>query len=64
MQDLARELNDVTRTIDTNISTIADGASAKAIYGTSKGISNQIISSEEATHQQTVDEYAKKKEQK
>ena len=64
MQDLAKDLNDITRTIDENISTISAGSSAKTIYGTSKGISNQIISSEEAVHQQTVDEYAKKKDQK
>ena len=64
MEALAKDLNDVTRSIDPNISTISPGSSAKTIYGTSKGISNQIVSSEGASHQETVDQYARKKDQK
>jgi hypothetical protein len=64
MQDIAKDLNDITAGIDKNISQIKDGADAKTIYGTAKGIGNQIISSDQATHQQTVDKYASNKEQK
>lgn len=63
MKDLAADLSKTTQQIDPRIAKIPDGADAKTINGMAKGISNQITASTEASHAQTVDQYAVKKKQ-
>lgn len=64
MQKLAKDLADATQTFDPSISKIPSDKDAKTINGMAKGIANHITSSEGASHQTTVDQYATKKDQK
>ena len=64
MQKLAGDLNAAKDKVDKSIANINTKGDAKTIYGTAKGIENQIVSSKEASHQEVVDKYARNKEQK
>lgn len=66
MRKMAKDVNDITSSIDSNIANInLNGtATAKTINGQSKGITQQVAGSIDAQHAQTVDQYGAKKGQK
>ena len=64
LKQIAEDLNAAKDKVDTNIASIDTTKDAKTIYGTAKGIESQITASDEASHQETVDKYARNKDQK
>jgi hypothetical protein len=64
MVALTKDINAATRKIDSSISVITEDAKASLMNGLSKGVSNELAVNKNASHAQTVDSYASKKDQK